>query len=69
MDNKILVYERTGEVRPPQAGEWFSGYGGAPTHAAFDFTVQEFPILRQIIKDRGNDEIADAKEGQNENAD
>lgn len=47
-DHKI-VYEETGEVRPPRRGEWFRGYNGVEDQARFDFFIQSFPILRMRI--------------------
>jgi hypothetical protein len=44
-----LRYETTGEIRPPLQGEWFWGYRG-PERAFFDFTVQSFPICREVLE-------------------
>jgi hypothetical protein len=46
-----IVYEETGEVRPPREGEWFRGYKGIEDRARFDFTIQKFPILRMLVVD------------------
>lgn len=48
--NMELIYEETGEVRPPRAGEWFKTPRGGEERARFDFSVQEFPILREILR-------------------
>lgn len=45
-----LVYEETGETRSPRAGEWFKTPRGGEERARFDFSVQEFPILREILR-------------------
>jgi len=47
--NFDLRYEETGEVRPPLAGEWFRGCNGYPVRAMFDYSVQSFPILREML--------------------
>jgi len=47
-----LKFEKTGEKRPPQAGEWFVGYKGFPVQAMFDFKAQSFEIVRiKIVED------------------
>ena len=46
-----LRYEETGEVRPPSRGEWFRGVSGVPQQAQFDFRVQSFPILREVVEE------------------
>lgn len=52
--NYRLVYGETGEVRPPRKGEWFRGLRGGVVLARFDFTAQDFPILREEL-----DEVKD----------
>jgi hypothetical protein len=43
-----MVFEETGEVRPPRAGEWFRGLG-CELRAEFAFREQSFPILRMRV--------------------
>jgi 2-keto-3-deoxy-6-phosphogluconate aldolase len=49
MKNLNMLFEETGEDRPPRAGEWFRGIGGFEVQARCDFTVQSFPILRMRL--------------------
>jgi hypothetical protein len=49
MTNFKLVYEETGETRPPRTGEWFRGNNGFEVQARFDFSCQSFPILRERL--------------------
>ena len=49
MTNFKLLYEETGEVRPPRAGEWFRSPQGWEVRAEFDFHEQSFPILIQRL--------------------
>jgi len=51
MNSLTLKYVKTGEVRPPQAGEWFEGNRGFPVQAMFDFNAIEFPILREVVEE------------------
>lgn len=51
MSEMRLRYEETGEVRPPQAGEWFRGNSGNPVRAQFDFDTTSFPILREVLEE------------------
>ena len=51
-NNYEIVYEETGEVRPPRCGEWFRGYLDSPVRARSDFVIQSFPILRmRLVQD------------------
>lgn len=48
-----IKYEKTGEHRCPNMGEWFEGHFGSPIQAMFDFEEQEFDILRQVVTEEG----------------
>ena len=45
-ETQAIIWERTGQHRPPLTGESFVGYDGRPDTALFDFTAQTFDILR-----------------------
>ncbi len=45
-ESMAYVWKKTGEHRPPLAGEQFIGYKGYPETARFDFSEQSFDILR-----------------------
>jgi hypothetical protein len=48
MANYDVVWKETGEVRPPQCGEWFLNSRGCPEQAIFDFEATELPIMRLV---------------------
>ena len=52
MGNFNLVFEETGEVRPPREREWFRGLDGTAQRARFDFSVQSFPILSARVVEK-----------------
>lgn len=52
-----LEYVPTGEHRPPHAGEWFRSYNGVEQRARFDFSVQSFDILREVLTSEGRADV------------
>lgn len=52
IDYKI-EYKETGEFRAPLTGEWFKCEDGKIERARFDFTVQKFKIVKEIITPGG----------------
>ncbi len=62
---KVTRWIETGEIRPPKTGEWFLGSNGYPVMARFDFTAQEFRILREEVTEMIADiEVSKSEEPQ-----
>ena len=49
MTEMTILWERTGEHRPPMAGEWFDSPNQGQIQARFDFAATSFDILRQRV--------------------
>ena len=50
-----VVYEQTGEYRPPKKGEWFLGIRQTPLEAEYDFPNDSCWILCRREIEEGED--------------
>lgn len=52
MSERNIQWKETGEIRPPNMGEWFRGSRGQFEQARFDFTATSHPIMAMVVTEK-----------------